>query len=316
MHNAGVEDRRGQARDQDAAVYLGDARGEGARPETAAASSEGSIANPPAGEIIEGGAGGEQRRELEQERGQEQEQGRDGQDGQDDDLPFTTLEYNMSEEAFRAAKLAAPGTPESFWSYTLYRGPGEDGSGDAKVKVHYCRSKHTTEQVCQYFLNEKVIGFDLEWMPDATRWQGARRNVCLAQLASESRIALFHLSLYPKADSLVAPSFKKIMEDPEITKAGVWIGGDCTRLRTYLDIHARGTFELSHLYKLVKYSAPGESRLINKKLVSLATQVHEHLGLPMFKGHDVRSSDWSQPLRMDQIICKCPLRLRLSQPSS
>ncbi len=220
---------------------------------------------------------------------------------------FTTLDYKIPEEAFRAASHAAPGNPESFWSYTLYRGPCEDGSGNAKVKVHYCRSRHTTERVCQYFLKEKIVGFDLEWMPDATRWQGARRNVCLVQLASQSRIALFHLSLYPKNDDLVAPSFKKIMEDPEITKAGVWIKGDCTRLKNYLGIQSRGTFELSHLYKLVKHSATGDFQSINKRLVSLATHVHECLGLPMFKGQDVRASDWSQPLRMDQIICK-PVR--------
>ncbi len=100
------------------------------------------------------------------------------------DAPLSTFDYKVPDEAFRAARLAAPGTPESFWSYTLYRGPGEDGSGDAKVKVHYCRSRHTTERVCQYFLKEKVIGFDLEWMSDAAKWHGPRRNVCLVQLAS------------------------------------------------------------------------------------------------------------------------------------
>ncbi len=94
------------------------------------------------------------------------------------------------------------------------------------------------------------------------------------------------------------------MEDPSITKVGVWIKGDCTRLKNYLGIQSRGIFELSHLYKLVKYSATKEFGSINKKLVSLATQVQDHLGLPMFKGQDVRSGDWSQPLQMDQIICK------------
>ena len=230
----------------------------------------------------------------------------DGEDDSPGGPPFTPLQYKIPEEAFRAARLAEPGKPESFWSYTLYRGPGEDGDNDAKVKVHYCRSKHTTERVCQYFLKEKVLGFDLEWMADAKRWHGARRNVCLVQLASESRIALFHLSLYPKNDSLVAPSFKKIMEDSEITKAGVWIKGDCTRLKQYLGIESRGLFELSHLFKLIKYSAAGQTHLVNKKLVSLATQVQEQLHLPMFKGQDVRSGDWSKPLHMDQIICTNP----------
>jgi len=74
-------------------------------------------------------------------------------------------------------------------------------------------------------------------------------------------------------------------------------------LRTYLGINSRGIFELSNLYKLVKYSKSGEYGAINRRLVPLATQVQECLGLPMFKGQDVRSSDWSRVLRMDQIIC-------------
>ncbi|KAK0727298.1 hypothetical protein B0T26DRAFT_636897 [Lasiosphaeria miniovina] len=226
-------------------------------------------------------------------------------DAADVQPPFTPLDFKIPDEIFRGAKQAAEGTPESFWSYSLYRGPAEAGSTEPgpKVKVHYCTSKHTTERVLQqYFMHEKILGFDLEWATDATKFQGARRNVCLAQIASPSRIALFHLALYPKNDDLVAPSFKKIMEDPEVTKVGVWIKGDCTRLRRFLDIGARGIFELSHLYRLIKCSASGEYSSLNKKLVGLASQVQEYLRLPLFKGHDVRASDWSSPLRMEQII--------------
>lgn len=224
--------------------------------------------------------------------------------------PFTPLDFKIPDEAFQKAQKAAEGTPESFWTYSLYRGPGEDDApdakvDDAKVKVHYCTSAHTTERVLkQYFMGEKVLGFDLEWSSDAQKFQGPRKNVSLVQLASTSRIGLFHLAAYPKKDSLVAPSLKKIMEDPEITKLGVWIKGDCTRLSQHLNIKARSIFELSHLYKLVKYSRSGEHDLINKKIVSLANQVQECLGLPLFKGKDVRTSDWSQSLKMDQIICK------------
>ena len=224
--------------------------------------------------------------------------------------PFTPLEYKMPEELFRAAKTAAEGTAESFWSYNLYRGPGgEAGDPRAKVKVHYCTSKHTAERVMQeYFMNEKVLGFDLEWAIDANKSQGPRRNVSLIQLASPSRIALFHLALFPKScDDMVAPSFRKVMEDPDVKKVGVWIKGDCTRLRTYLGIDSRGVFELSHLYKLIKYSMTGEHQLVNKKLVKLAKQVEDYLRLPLFKGVDVRTSDWSQPLKMDQIICMLSL---------
>ncbi|KAK3308135.1 ribonuclease H-like domain-containing protein [Chaetomium strumarium] len=217
--------------------------------------------------------------------------------------PFTPLDFKIPDQVFQAARQAAEETPESFWNYQMYRGPGEEGALDAKVKVHYCTSLHTTERVLQqYFMNEKVLGFDLEWMVNATKNSGARKNVSLVQLASPSRIGLFHIAAYPmRTTDLVAPSLKKIMEDPEITKVGVCIKGDCTRLSEFLGIKTRGQFELSHLYKLVKYSRSGEYGLINKRMVSLATQVQECFGLPIFKGNDVRSGNWFGPLHMDQV---------------
>lgn len=225
------------------------------------------------------------------------------EDPEQNELPQSTATFKISEEVFRGAKNATPGSAESFWSHTLYRGPAVDGM-EPKVKVHYCKSKHTTERVIQqYFMDKEILGFDIEWKADTNRNQGAKKNVSLIQLACEDRIALFHIALYPgeKVEDLVAPSLKKVMEDPVITKVGVAIKADCTRLRKYLDIHCKGIFELSHLYKLVKFSSSKDFKLINKKLVSLAVQVQEHLHLPLFKG-EVRGSDWSLPLQMDQII--------------
>lgn len=217
--------------------------------------------------------------------------------------PQTNLDFKIPLPAFRKAQGAKENTGDSFWSYTLFRGPSVDGA-EQKVKVHYCKTKHTMERVCQYFVNDSVLGFDLEWFPDAKKTSGPKKNVSLIQIANESRIALFHIALFP-TDDFVAPTFQKIMEDSDVRKVGVNIKGDCTRIRNNLKVDTRGVFELSHLYKLVKYSASGEVGLINKRLVPLATMVKEHLGLPMFKGQDVRSSDWSQSLNMDQLMCKC-----------
>lgn len=221
-----------------------------------------------------------------------------------DKLAPSTSSFKIPEDIFKKAKLAPPDSEESFWSHTLYRGPEIDGIVQ-KVKVHYCKSQHTSERVLEkYFKDKKVLGFDIEWAPNAYRAQGPKKNVSLIQIASEDRIGLFHIALFPKdgVKNLVADSLKRIMEDPEITKVGVAIRADCTRLRKFLDIHARGVFELSHLYKLVKFSESRDFTQINKRLVSLATQVKEHLHLPMFKG-EVRSSDWSKPLQLDQIVC-------------
>ncbi|KAH6641509.1 hypothetical protein F5144DRAFT_619011 [Chaetomium tenue] len=217
-------------------------------------------------------------------------------------VPFTPLDYKIPHQVFQAARRAPEGSAESFWTYRLYQGPGENGALDSKVKVHYCRSAQTTERVIkQYFKDEKVVGFDLEWMAYASKYASARQNVSLIQLASPTRIGLFHVAVFPKNDEFATPALKEFMQNPAITKVGVSIKGDCTRLSNYLQIETRGQFELSHLYRLVKYSESGEHKKINKKLVSLSTQVNEYLGLPMYKG-DVRTGDWTKYLNLSQII--------------
>lgn len=217
-----------------------------------------------------------------------------------DALPYPALPWKVSEDLFRAAKSAAPGTPDSFWSYKLYRGPR-----DEVIKVHYCRSHHTAERVCkEYFMDEKVLGFDLEWAPEASRFSGPRRNVSLIQLASPSRIALFHVAIFPRTDDLVPPSFRQIMENVDVTKVGVWIKGDAKKLQNHLGIESRGLIELSHLYRLVTFTKTGEYQHINRKLIPLATHVQDYLHLPMFKGQDVRASDWTKILRADQVTCE------------
>ena len=191
----------------------------------------------------------------------------------------------------------SPPQKPAYWSYALYIGPENE-----KVKVHYCKNKSDTERIAQLFLGQEVLGFDIEWKPNAQAKDGVKKNVSLIQMASEERVALFHIARYPDSlstDNYVAPTLKAIMESQDITKVGVAIKGDCTRLRRFMGIKSRGLFELSHLYKLVKFSGNNASS-VNKLLVRLATQVEEHLGLPLSKG-DARMSDWSLDLNIEQV---------------
>ncbi|KAI9898401.1 hypothetical protein N3K66_006761 [Trichothecium roseum] len=208
--------------------------------------------------------------------------------------------FHIPPDKLKEAMAKGEGEDGSYWSHLLYQKLGEDGTPQ-NVKVHYCTSKHTTEQVCQkYFLGEKVLGFDLEWFAWAKAGASVRQNVSLIQIASPSRIGLFHVARFPN-DDYVAPTLKKIMEDASVSKVGVWIMGDCTRLKKYLDIDAKGIVELSHLYKVVKHCRNGTPSQINKRLVPLATQVEDVLKLPLYKGDVVRSSDWSKPLNAEQL---------------
>ncbi|TWU73751.1 hypothetical protein ED733_002088 [Metarhizium rileyi] len=212
------------------------------------------------------------------------------------ELPSTPLSFKISPTLFHAARTAKAGSLESFWSHTMYQRAGDQGVLE-RVKVHYCTSRHTTEQVCQeHFLGQAVLGFDLEWLPYSTRSDGPRENVSLIQIASPERIGLFHVAMFAENEDFVPPTLRSIMEDPNVSKVGVQIQGDCTRMKNYLGVQCQGIFELSHLYKQVKYTAAKTPELINRVPVALSTQVLELLGLPLFKGEVVRSSNWMKRL--------------------
>jgi hypothetical protein len=182
-----------------------------------------------------------------------------------------------------------------YWSHTLYRGPAGQ-----PVVVHYCRSRQTSEKVAALFLNKPILGFDIEWRPQARSTGGIKSNVSLIQLASEDRIALFQLALHKgeTAEEILPPSLRCILESPRIKKAGVSIQADFTRLQKFLGITPRGLIELSHWHNLITSSQSDPTR-VSKKLVSLGRQVEIHLKLPLRKG-DVRVSDWSRELNHEQ----------------
>ncbi|KAL4930716.1 ribonuclease H-like domain-containing protein [Aspergillus undulatus] len=170
------------------------------------------------------------------------------------------------------------------------------------ISVHYCQTLDITEKVAQLFLNETVLGFDMEWQAAATTFDSIQDNVSVIQIASRDRIAIFHIAKFTpcsKLEELVSPTLKRIIEDPNILKCGVAIKGDCTRLRKFLGIHARGTFELSHLHKLITwcYTRP---TMINKFRVKLTELSEMHLGLQLAKDLDVRCSDWRKTLSSTQ----------------
>lgn len=135
----------------------------------------------------------------------------------DDETFRTPRGFHIPQAKLRNAMLAEPTSAASFWHFTLYQGPGGDKD---KVKVHYCKNKEVTEKIAQLFLDEEVIGFDIEWKPNSSPTHGITKNVSLIQIASEERVLLAHIAQYPNAatsekeqrvDDFVAPSLKRIM---------------------------------------------------------------------------------------------------------
>ena len=127
----------------------------------------------------------------------------------------------------------------------------------------------------------------MEWCYRATK--GIKGNISLIQVACEDKIALFHIAKHDgrTVAELLAPSLRKLIEDPHIFKCGVAVNNaDGNRLRRYMRLEPQGMFELSHLHRVVKWAKRDPSK-VNKKLVQLTHLAQEHLGRPLFKG-DVR----------------------------
>jgi len=73
-----------------------------------------------------------------------------------------------------------------------------------------------------------------------------------------------------------------------------------TRLKRYFPhLTPRSHFELSHLYKTILY--PDNHSLYNKRLVSLQEQTQAIFQLPLSKDQDIRGSDWSRKVGMEQV---------------
>jgi ribonuclease D len=142
----------------------------------------------------------------------------------------------------------------------------------------------------------------MEWPWNDWKRNDLQNKIGLIQIASEDKIALFHIGLHPgkTTEDIIAPSLRKLLESPTIGKVGVSVlMADFSRLIRFFGLKPKGAIELSHLYRLVKFG-PRKPEFVSVKLVSLAHQVEEQLGLPLYKG-DVRTSNWSKPLSNDQI---------------
>lgn len=215
---------------------------------------------------------------------------------EDTEPPHEPLSFQIPEDALRQAMLATPDSAASFYSQSLYRGPE-----DQQLAIHYCHTPEIAKRVLPYFLEEKVLGFDIEWKPHPNP-RSIKENASLIQIASEDRIALFHISLYPgtKPEELVPDDLRTIIESPDIYKVGVAIKGDFTRLAKYLGVKPQGVFELSRLHNLVENYGQDDKLAASRKLCALATQVKQHLFLPLYKG-EVRESDWTTRLKNDQL---------------
>jgi ribonuclease D len=192
---------------------------------------------------------------------------------------------------------SAPSAKKCWWSHKLYKGPE-----NKPVQILYSKTKADSETIAKQFLDEPIVGFDMEWPWNDYKKEGLQNKIGLIQVCNEDKIGLFHIGLHPgkTVDDIIAPSLRKIIESPEIGKLGVGVlWADFARLQRFFHLKPKGAVELSHLYRLVKFGQD-KPQYVSTKLVSLARIVEDQLGHPLYKG-DVRTSNWSKPLSKDQI---------------
>ena len=208
------------------------------------------------------------------------------------------LEYQIPAADYRNAVTASRNCDAAFWSYKMYK--NKEGKTPA---VHFCSTAEQAEKQVQSFLKEPVLGFDIEWVPNTRKMKGRtiKDEVSLLQLAAEEKICVFHIARFTgdDIDQLMPPSLRQVLESESILKTGVNVAIDSRRLREHFNVNMKGLFELSHLYKVVRFA--DQPKKINKALLRMADQVETVLLLPLKKDEDVRASVWTKPLSLQQV---------------
>ena len=102
--------------------------------------------------------------------------------GESDAAVQWPLSYRLTLPAQEPAR---PGRSPQWWHYHLYQ-----NSENQKPTVLYSATRDRSEEIAQLFLNEPVLGFDMEWpwQSNSTRLQ---EKIGLIQIANETNIGLF-----------------------------------------------------------------------------------------------------------------------------
>lgn len=179
------------------------------------------------------------------------------------------------------------------FSSDLFRGPD-----NRRPVISYSDNYNDSERIARRFLGESVVGFDMEWVyPERTPApRPLQEMICSIQVAKEDEIALIHIGRHQgrTPEDLLAPSLRRLIEDPGIRKTGQSIMGDFWRLKTYFAVQPKGAFELSYFHTLLVRDEPNyETRYITGGLRRLV-EIH-FPGLSLYK--DVKMhTDWQARL--------------------
>ncbi|RPA91144.1 hypothetical protein L873DRAFT_1819984 [Choiromyces venosus 120613-1] len=214
------------------------------------------------------------------------------------ELPYAPLTYQITEQTLLKKFSLRESSPLRYWCYDLYT----DSLGK-RVNVHYCKTIKEFDEVAKLFLDDRILGFDLEWVPsNFSPSKSAKVNASLMQLANETDIALFHIAKVPGKVpdfELIPPNLRKVLESEDIMKTGVSVTGDAKRVSKFLGVHPAGIFELSDLWNLV-HDVRTMAGSITRRLIALSRLTEECLYLPLDKSAS-RISNWAVELSNKQL---------------
>lgn len=134
--------------------------------------------------------------------------------------------------------------------------------------------------------NCAVLGFDVEWTVPFLHGE-PQRNVAILQLCSNDDcliVQLCHMDTIP--DSL-----RSLLENESVTKVGVGIAGDCSKLSRDYNLTVNGVVDVSTVFR--PYRPPN---------FQLATLSMCFLGKTLLKPSSVRFSDWEAAVLSDEQI--------------
>ncbi|KAK5676201.1 hypothetical protein LTS10_011013 [Elasticomyces elasticus] len=180
-------------------------------------------------------------------------------------------------------------TPDKPKYFTISQVKLADGKSPP---VHYCTDAAVADEVAKRFMHAQTLGFDIEYKPGSA--VTARDAVSVIQVATADEVAVFHLAVYPPTADLLGPSLRAIIESKTIAKVGNRIKGDMTRIETWYHTKRVNVHDLMDTSK----DARANGLISDQKL---STQFQMLTKQDLYKGNDVRMSDWSQRLSSQQL---------------
>ncbi|KAI1519076.1 HRDC multi-domain protein [Pyrenophora tritici-repentis] len=178
------------------------------------------------------------------------------------------------------------------FSPRLFRGPDNQ-----PPQEFYSDNYDDSEKLASMFLNESVLGFDMQWIyPERKNNIPLQEAVSVIGVATESKIAVFHIGrhLGKRASEVLAPSLRKIIENRDIVKTGYSIIGDLARLRKHFGLQPRGAMELSYLNVLINEERMNFKTYYTKGGMGGLVNEHFH-GYTLIKDSGQRK-DWLSPM--------------------